>query len=433
MLYFYQINMNKFINYFETIEYLERLKKMSSTTNLKEENQAEIFVKRTQYFLDLMGNPEKNLKFIHVAGTAGKGTVTHLIHEIIFASGKKVGSFTSPSLIVDIERIKVQDKYIDPEIFAEITENLKPLFNQAYSESPFGVPTFFEIMLIIALVYFQKQNCEFVLLEAGIGGRYDATNVIKKPFITVITNIGFDHTEILGKTLEEIAFDKAGIIKPESSFFTTEKRPELLKIFQEICTLKKSSFTTITTNSADNYQISNQLLAEAVARKLGISEFFIKRGLKNKRMAGRFEIIQKNPLLILDGAHNHLKIRTVLENLKTISYKKLYLIIGIADNKDHVLILKQIIPVADFVYFTCFQNKERKCTQPKFLLAQSKKYLKREAKAKVFLEARSALESSLKKAKADDLVLVVGSFFLVSELRKIWFSENYILKKRKSF
>lgn len=396
-----------------------------------DKNHAEVYLKRMRYFLELLGNPDKKIKFIHIAGTSGKGTVTNTIHEILNGAGKNVGSFTSPSVTTSIEKIKVKDKYIAPDEFAVIVDYLKPFIDKAYLEGPYGRPSYFEIFLAIAMVYFQRQKCEWVVLEVGLGGRYDATNVIERPVVTAITNIDYDHTELLGKTLKKIAYDKAGIIKRGSVFFTAEQRSSLLKIFSEISKKKHVELTVLP--KQNNYREYNKELATAITRHIGIDDKYIIQGIKSTRLVCRFEIIQNKPMVILDGAHNRSKIKTTIDNLKRINFKKLYLIIGIADNKDHISILEQIIPEADYVFFTRFQNKNRECAHPKQLLEKSKQYFNEGTKSEICLDPGSALSKALRLAKSKDLILVAGSFFLAGELRKGWFSEDTVLEKRKSF
>lgn len=396
-----------------------------------DKHHADVYLKRMRYFLELLGNPDRGRKFIHIAGTSGKGTVTNMIHEILLTSGKKVGSFTSPFVTTSIEKIKAGDKYISPDEFADIVDYLKPFIDKSYVNGPYGRPSYFEIFLAITLVYFKKQKCDWVILEAGLGGRYDATNVIEKPVITAITNIDYDHTELLGKTLKKIAFDKAGIIKRGSEFFTAEQRVSLLKIFGEICREKHVPLHQLPRQN--NYQKRNKELATAIARYLKISEKHIARGIKNARLMCRFETVQNKPLVIIDGAHNRSKIKTTVDNLKEIKFEKLYLIVGIAENKDHASILKQIIPLADYIFFTRFQNRGRECAHPKKLLIKAKKYLKKKASTEIFLDLERAALHALKKAGPEDLILIVGSFFLAGEARKFWFSEERILERRKIF
>lgn len=424
--------MSKFERYYKAIGFLEGLNNLPLQGDyMIDKHHADVYTKRMRYFLDLLGNPDKKVKFIHIAGTSGKGTVTNTVHEILNAAGKNVGSFTSPSVTTSIEKIKVRDKYIAPDEFADIVDYLKPFIDKAYLEGPYGRPSYFEIFLAIALVYFLRQKCEWVVLEVGLGGRYDATNVIEKPIVTAITNIDFDHTELLGKTLKKIAYDKAGIIKQGSVFFTTEQRSLLLKMFTEICKEKNVLLNVLP--KQEDYREYNRELAAAITRHIGIDDKYIIQGTKNARLVCRFEIIQDKPMIVLDGAHNRAKIKTTIDNLKQLKFRKLYLIIGIADNKDHISILEQIIPEADHILFTRFQNKDRKCAHPKELLVKSGQYFKKGAESEIYLDPGIALTKALKLTKSDDLILIVGSFFLSGELRKRWYSEDRVLEKRKSF
>lgn len=422
--------MDKFQKYFRAVSFLQGLNNLPLDGDyLVDKHHADRYIKRMRYFLNLIGNPDKGLKCIHIAGTSGKGTVTNMVHEILLASGKNVGSFTSPFVTTPIEQIKVGDAYIAPDEFADIVEYLKPFIDVAYAEGLYGSPSYFEIFLSVALVYFQRKKCDWVVLEVGLGGRYDATNVVERPFATAITNIDYDHTELLGKTLRKIAFDKAGIIKPGSAFFTTEQRPALLKIFGAICDEKHVALQTLP--QRNNYREYNTDLATAIARHVGVSDEFISRGIKNTRLPCRFEVVGKNPTVVLDGAHNRAKIRSTLANLENMAFQELHLVVGIADNKDHASILEQIIPLADSVSFTRFQNRERKCAHPKELLKKSAGFLKKSARVRMFLDPERAVSQSIQNANRDDLVLVVGSFFLAGEVRKRWFPEELILEKRK--
>ena len=424
--------MNHFERYNKAINYLESLSNMPLRGDyMADKNHAEVYIKRMRYFLNLIGNPDRDLRIIHIAGTSGKGTVTNMVHEILNVSDKKVGSFTSPFATTSIEKIKVNEKFISPDEFSDVVEYLKPFIDEAYIKCPYGRPSYFEIFFAVALIYFAKQKCEYVILEVGLGGRYDSTNVVEKPIITAITNIDYDHTELLGRTLEKIAFDKAGIIKRGSEFFTTEQRPSLLKVFGGICYEKHVSMQALPRQ--DGYKEYNRVLATTIARSLGVGETDIVEGVNKARLPCRFEIMEHKPIVVLDGAHNRAKIKATIYNLGELTFKELFLIIGIANNKNHISILKQVIPKADYVFFTRFQNKDRQCAHPKELLKKSKKYLKKGVCTKIYLDLELALRRAREKATRDDLILVAGSFYLAGELRKHWFPEDWILKHRRSF
>ena len=426
--------MGAFRRYRQAVDFLEGLSNLPLEKNyMRDRKNPSLYLKRMRYFLSLLGNPDRGFKFIHITGTAGKGTVATMVHEVLHASGRNVGLFTSPFVTTSIEKIRVGERYIAPDEFADVVEYLKPFLDRAYLDGPYGRPSYFELFLAAALVYFKRQRCEWVVLEAGLGGRYDATNTIEKPRVTAVTNIDYDHMDILGHTLKQIARDKAGIIKRGAVFFTAEQRPALLALFQKICGELDVPFIHIPRirGPEESYQGYNRALAVLIAGHLGIERKTIARGVRAARLQCRFEIMQKRPLVALDGAHNRAKIRSTVDNLTKLDFRKLHLIAAIADNKDKTSMLKQIIPLADHVLFTRFQIKDRKCAHPKELSALSRQYLKRGASSEIFLDPERALARALKQAGQEDLILAVGSFFLAGELRKKWIPEERILQKRK--
>jgi dihydrofolate synthase/folylpolyglutamate synthase len=439
----------KFERYFKAVRFLEGLSNLPLPRDYSEDyKHSEGHLRRMRYFLELLGNPDKHFKFIHITGTAGKGSVAQMMQEVLIASGKNTGLFTSPFTTTSIEKIRVNNKYIAPDEFADIVESLKPYINKAYAKCPYGGPSYFELFFAIALVYFARKKCEWVVCEVGCGGRHDMTNVIKCPVIAAITNINFDHMNVLGRTLKKIAYEKAGIIKNGSIFFTSETRPRLLKIFQETCRENKAEFNAlkglVSANEDElsrggglhlqgNHQFLNASLVTAMAKYLGIKEQDIIRGISAARLPCRFEIMQKAPLVVLDGAHNEVKMKSVVTNIKKLKFNKLFLIIGIAYNKEINDILPLIIPLADYIFATRFQINERKCYQPAELAKLSAPYKQPKAKIEVYYDPKQALSKALELASLKDCVLATGSFFLTGELREKWYSEEWVLKKRSSF
>ncbi len=415
------------------------------------------FLARTRHFLDMIGSPDNGsgasgFKYIHITGTAGKGTVSTMVHEILSADGrasnKKAGLFTSPYVTASIEKIKVGDKYISPKEFTEIVESLKPTIRKAAIQSPYGAPSAFELSLAIALVYFKKQKCEWVVLEVGLGGRYDATNIIENPKVTAITTIDHDHTEILGKTLRKIAYDKAGIIKKGSEFFTSEQRPELLALFKKICKEEGATYHHIGKQS--DYQQYNKMLARSIVGAFGVPKKAIATGIKNTRLPCRFEIIDTKPLIILDGAHNRAKISSTIGNIQKLrvhargktnskkGFKKLIVIVAISDTKkDNRAILAPLAAVADYIIVTSLSGKDRKSVHPAALIPYIKAALRKNKKVgtpiEIIMDPHKALAEARKLAGKTDCILATGSFFLAGELRKNWFSEEWVLKNRRSF
>ncbi len=424
--------MNKFLKYHEAVAFLEGLSNMPVKKNYAEDrNQPSLYLERMKYFLKLLKNPHEGFKFVHITGTAGKGTVATMVFEMLQLENKKVGLFTSPFATTSIEKIKDNDGYIEPDTFADIVEGLKPFLNQAHLTGPYGRPSYFEIFLAIAFIYFKMRKLEYVVLEVGMGGRYDATNIISNPLVTAITNIDYDHTKVLGKTLNKIAYDKAGIIKKGGIFWTSEERRHILDIFRSVCKSNNTTFNHIPKHA--NYREYNLALSANIANSLGVSSKHIEEGAVRAKLPCRFETMQKGPIVVLDGAHNRAKIRSTVSNLKEMLYAKLFLIIGMAHDKDSNSILREVVPRADYMIFTRFQIKDRKCADPVDLERRSVKFKKKSAKTEVLLDPKLALKKAIKMAGKNDLILVTGSFFLAGELRKGWFSEEYVLRNRKSF
>ena len=416
--------------YYDACQYLESLGKLDSPLEYMKERKIEDLEKyllRMQDLLDRIGNPERGLKYIHITGTAGKGTTTALIHNMLQNAGYTVGSTSSPATTTTLERIRVGDVYIDPQVFAEIVENLKPIILDMYMNGTYGKPSYFDIMLAIALIYFKQQKCDIVILEVGMGGRYDSTNVIPHPFITAITNISYDHIHLLGDSLKQIAYEKAGIIKPESIFFTAEQNPEITNMFQKICTEQGAEY--INTPSQEN---PNHDLARAIGARLDIDPEEIEKGIINTQLPCRFEIMQNEPLIILDGAHNLSKIVFSLEKLKTLEYQKLYVIFGAGDTKDALAMLDLVVehtlhitlvPVVSFIGKSFSLKKMQKHLQEKYPTII----------VSVDLDAQNALQNIRSEIDQNDCLLVIGSLYLAGGLREERYSTEFILEKRKSF
>lgn len=449
--------MGKFENYFKAVEYLEDLPSIKNGCFLPASSRnPEIYLERTRFFLNLLGNPQDNLKFIHVTGTSGKGSVSAMIAGMLSASGKKTGLFSSPYVTTSIEKASVDGKYISPDEFADIVEFFKPKIEEANEKCPFGRPTYFEIFFALSIYYFAQQKCDIVVLEVGCGGRHDATNIIENTLVSVITNIGLDHTHIIGDTLEKIAYEKAGIIKKDRFVFTNEKRPEILKIIDEECEkvgtereeisqliekveyvddgmrIKFKEFENFVESKLwGKHQVENMNLAVSVAKHFGISNEDMKKGIEKTNIPCRFEIVQKNPTVVLDGAHNPSKMQSTAENIKKLSFERLVLVVGISENKDAKKSLEKIVPLADQVIATTISFG--KSFDPAKIIEISRNFSKKNAVFGIEDDHGKALERALAVAGGKDLVLVTGSFYLAGEVRKKWFSEEDILEKRSSF
>ncbi|MBI5456171.1 hypothetical protein HY969_00345 [Candidatus Kaiserbacteria bacterium] len=424
--------MESHARYHEAIRYLESFAREKGAPDyMRDQKNPAVYLKRMKRLLRLVGNPEKHFKFVHVTGTSGKGTVVSMVHESLRAAGKRVGSFTSPYVVAAIEKIQVDDLYISPNDFADIVEELKPTIEKEHLEGAFGSPTYFEVFFAVALIYFKRRKCEWVLLEVGAGGRYDATNIIEKPAVTAVTSIDYDHVQILGKTLLSIADNKAGIIKKGSAFFTTEKRKALLSLFRRTCQGKDAAFTALP--AVNDYQENNKTLARAICRSIGIPDTDIEKGIRTAKLPCRFEVMEAQPRVVLDGAHNRAKMRSTASNVRAIQFGKLHLIVSVKDDKDLSPVLGEIVPLTDNIYVTEFFSPTLKSARLEDIARVATSLAKKGTAIRIVPNAADAYAAARGIAKHDDVILVTGSFYLAGELRKGWYSEDWVLEHRKSF
>ena len=318
-------------------------------------------------------NPQNKFKSIHIAGTNGKGSTACFIATNLQSAGYKVGLYTSPHLIRFNERIKINNKEISDSELVRLTKKLKVIVEKEKIQT-----TFFEFTTALAFEYFAEQKVDFAIIETGLGGRLDATNILR-PEISVITNISIDHTKHLGKTKLKIASEKAGIIKEKSIVVTAETDKRVIKKFKEICNEKKSEFyvldhelkakinrsdfesqlftvsglinTAFEIKQLGECQIKNALLSLLVADLLNIPLGAMKEGLRKSFWKGRLEIIQKDPLVIVDGAHNVEGMKSLVQFIKPIKCKKV-LLLGTAEDKEISKMLKLIVPLVEKVVLT---------------------------------------------------------------------------------
>lgn len=398
---------------------------------------------RIKKLLHLMGNPQNNLKFIHVAGTNGKGSICHYVASILKSAGYKTGLFTSPFVLDFRERIQINDNLIDKSELAEIVSFIKPIADQMMHGGE--ELTEFEFITAVAMQWFASQKCDFVVLEVGLGGRLDATNVIETALVSVITSISLDHTNILGDSIQEIANEKCGIIKPnipiviypeqESSVIDTIKTcaeknncniivPQKTDITATLRTPFSSTFTysghTYQINLAGKHQITNAITAIEVISELKrqgfkISNSEINFGLQKTQFIARLECISKEPFVILDGTHNPggaLILRSYLdENFKD---KNLIAIIGMLKDKDVELVLQRTLPFFSKVIVTKPQNPRELSEDDLSVIA--KKYCNDVVIAKNHEDAVALAERELSNF---DGLFVFGSLYLASNIRPI--------------
>jgi dihydrofolate synthase/folylpolyglutamate synthase len=388
-----------------------------------------------------LGNPEKKIKCVHVAGTNGKGSSSHMLAAILQQAGYKTGLYTSPHLIDFRERIKINGKQIPKTEVVKFVENYKTIFEDIE-------PSFFEWTVGLAFHYFAEQEVDVAIIEVGLGGRLDSTNVIK-PQCCLITNIGFDHVNLLGNTLPLIAAEKAGIIKEKVPVVISQTQLEVLSVFNTKAQSVKAPITFAdkqykvlshdfqdgllciellekTTNKAQlykldltgTYQIKNLQGVLTCINSLKQKGFLIEdenilvalqHVKKLTGLMGRWQIIGEKPLIITDTGHNEDGIKEVVKNIERYSYKKLHMIIGVVNDKDVTTILK-LLP-KNAIYYFCKANIPR-ALHEKDLFDLAKQH---DLKGKKFNSVSMALSEAKKQAKSDDLIFIGGSTFTVAD------------------
>ncbi len=427
------------MNYLQTIEYLFSRLPMYSRIG------AAAFKKDLTNTITLchhLGNPHHKFKSIHIAGTNGKGSVSHMLAAILQTAGLKTGLYTSPHLKDFRERIKVNGDEINEKFIIDFTEKIKPLIEEIE-------PSFFEITVAMAFDYFAEQKVDVAVVEVGLGGRFDSTNIIT-PELSVITNIGWDHMNILGDSLEKIAFEKAGIIKPAVPVVIGEMLAETKSIFEniaaeisaplhlateernvagwewekhelivEVAEQGKTDHKKYHLDLPGIYQSKNLLTvleACSVLKKLGykLNDDDTSRGLqKTKKITGlhgRWEVIHENPTIILDVGHNEDGIKQISQQIELTKHHDLHIILGMVKDKEIDTVLS-LLPHSANYYFT-------QAHIPRALPAETlkEKAGKFNLNGKIVTDVNEAIKEVKSKAHRDDLVLVCGSVFLVGEV-----------------
>lgn len=393
---------------------------------------------RTQELLKKMGNPEKKLKFVHIAGTNGKGSTAAMTASILSKAGYRTGLYTSPYIYRFHERIQVDGVEISDEDLTEITEYVKPL-----ADSMAQSPTEFELVCCIAFEYFYRKKCDIVVLEVGMGGAWDATNVIEVPEVAVITNIGLDHTEYLGDTVEKIAETKSGIFKPHGHGVVYRSTPSVEAVYERVCaergvSLRKADFDGLVLKAhtlegqvfdcgsrknlvlplLGDHQLHNASVVLSIADTLigegwKISEQNIYDGIRDVRWPGRFDIVCRKPLFIIDGGHNPQCIEALVKNIRDyLAGKKMIALTGVLADKDYADMYKPVMPLVDrFVCITPPNPRKLEAEQ----LAQ---YLRQAgAQAQASESILDGVKQAMELAGKDGVVLCFGSLYSIGGIR----------------
>jgi dihydrofolate synthase/folylpolyglutamate synthase len=401
-------------------------------------------LKHVEELLNRMGNPQLAARTIHIAGTKGKGSVSAMIAQVLSSSGYKTGLYTSPHFHTLRERISIDGSLISEAEFAAAMAEIKPFIESMRKDTAFRQLTYFEALTALAFAYFKKKQVDFQVLEVGLGGRLDATNVAR-PIICIITPISLDHTQILGNSLEEIAQEKAGIIKSGCWVVLSPQPEEAASVISDICREKEAKVvqvgkditwhkvggdlspqSLVIEGRRNNYQVSiplsgdfqleNAASAVAALEVLGSAGFAIStadiaRGLAQVKWPGRFHILQENPTVLVDGAHNVASIKRLVDNIKGyFAHKRIFLVFGTSCDKDIPGIINELVPLSPQVIVT--RAAHSRAAPLSTLVAEfSKQGIELEIRETV----TEAISRALSLADRTDLICITGSLFVVAE------------------
>ncbi|MBQ8474445.1 MAG: bifunctional folylpolyglutamate synthase/dihydrofolate synthase [Clostridia bacterium] len=380
----------------------------------------------------LLGDPQKDLRFVHVAGTNGKGSVSAMMTSILMAEGKTVGTFTSPFIFDFRERMCVNGEMISETELAEVTEYVRP-----YADMMEDSPTEFELITAIGLVFFKKRNCDVVVLEAGMGGRLDSTNIIEKSEVSIITGIALDHTEYLGDTVEKIAAEKAGIIKNGCPVIAGKADRGALDVIkakasEKSCAFHTPDYSALKVHKMDlggsvfdygeyknihlklvgSYQPRNAAVAITAAEAMGASKASVIKGLSTVQWRGRFEILRSSPTVIYDGGHNIQCVEAITETLNDLSASKVVLLSAVMADKEYKRMAEILSPFVLSAYCVVPENTPRALSAEDYAKVYNSLGVEAEAKSSVM----SGLSAALERAKNENIpLLVCGSLYLYRE------------------
>lgn len=404
-------------------------------------------LRRMQELLERIGNPHLVAPCVHIAGTKGKGSTAAMIASVLTASGYRTGLYTSPHLIDVRERIRVNARLISRASLANSVEQLKPEVAWVNSHTAYGCLTTFEVLTALGFLYFAKQNVDCQVVEVGLGGRLDATNVVK-PVVCAITTLGLDHTEMLGDTLTKVAAEKSGIIKQDVPLVSARQEPEASAVIEDFCMRHSATHVRAGVDvksdsylerrgvqlleiqgrndhyhvelplygrfQQDNVEVAVGVLEVLAERGFSITKRSIVDGLRNVRWPGRFQIIRRRPLVVIDGAHNsqaahELKI-AITDFIKNKSYGKRILVVGMSSDKNHVAVAQELAELFDLVIATQSQHARAATAD-----ALAGTYVDKVAAVITIPNAHTALDEAIKLGGKDAFICVTGSLFLVGE------------------
>ena len=437
---------------YKKVDYKKAVDRLLSLTDLERVSGQATHVRRydlerMRALLERLGNPHLDIPAVHIAGTKGKGSTAAMVSSVLSAQGYRPGLFVSPHLHSFRERIQLLNQPISEEEFASLVEGLWPVVVEMNREGDHGQVTTFELLTAMAFVHFKRQNAGVQVIEVGLGGRLDSTNLIQ-PQVCVITSISLDHTGILGDTLEKIAYEKAGIIKPGASVVVSPQKPEVMRVIEHVSQQRKVPLISVERECSwskgesslegqefqvsspwgqfhlwipllGRYQMENAATALAALQVLGqrgftISSDALSQGFRSVRWPGRLEVLKRKPLLVVDGAHNPYSAGRLREALQEyFSFSRLICIVGVLADKQLQEIAQELAKAASLVIAT--RSRHPRSATPA-TVARAFHPLGVEV-----LEAdgvEEALGLAMGQAGREDLVVVTGSLFVTAEARE---------------
>lgn len=412
------------MNYKDSVDYIHSLLVFGIKPELE----------RISKLLELLGNPQDKIKTVHIAGTNGKGSTSTMLSNMLIADGYKTGLFTSPYVLSFCERIQINGENIDEDVLAECVTKVREKIEELNEKDI--VITEFEAITAAAFLCFYECGCDYAVIEVGLGGRFDATNVLKNPEAVVLASISLDHTAILGDTIEQIAFEKCGVIKNGSRVVTSKnQKSEAMSVIEKTVndrngmltvtnpakakmltdTLCEKTFeydgNVYTTSLSGEHQTENAVNAIETAKLLKISEKAIADGIKNTRMTARMEVIGETPLIIRDGGHNEGCSLALRDFLLRYDVKNIKMLIGMMADKDVESYVGNIAPLCKEIVTVTPSNP--RSMKAESLMKIAEKYCDN---CKFIDNPKKGYEYVLSNAQNDDTVLICGSFYLMSDI-----------------
>lgn len=417
---------------------------------------------RLRAFLEFLGSPHLNYRTIHVAGTSGKGSTSAYLASILTSAGFRTGLHVSPYLQVETEKLQINDVLMSPASFVEHVKALDAEMKR-WVEAGNQPLTYGEFWVSLTFFSFDRENCDFVVCEAGAGGRFDLTNIVQ-PEVSVITSVGLDHVRTLGETIPEIAWHKAGIIKPGVPAVTTVKQPEALEVIRREAELQSATLIELQPDRdywwewreenggylrmtglsnpirlplAGPFQSSNAAVAIRAIQLLQnnhqpvVTNDLIRTGIERTRFPGRVEIVETEPLVILDGAHNPEKVDALIHSLGYFErVGRRILVLGSLGGHDFLRVARNVAPEADEVIITAPSAVERASAPVDDIVAAIDGV---GTPNTVLLDPLDAIHTALEKAGPDDQIVVTGSLYLVGAVREYWYPRRAILAQQTPF